>query len=670
MTFKTYEINIDLINIPSSPATVRFSQNDQNSAKLLLNITNKTVEVDLSLAKSVKISFKKPDGTRVFQDDCQPINALKGKYQVILKTQTLTAIGNVMGQVQIEEDNRIIETQKFWFVVDESLMSDGAIESTNEFGVIQQVIDVGKQLEGVDIPALIASKETAEEAKAAVTENATQIGILSSNVSTTKDEAKQAKTTADNLVSRVDNLVGNTGSSNTEIVDMRNDARGVTYTTAKQRVDAIQVMAEKNKVYASFPPLPNLYDTANKLVLLANDATKWVTKLQVTTDSTIKYEGQNTVKFDHAVGQGSPYGNYDLAAPVDFTNVDYIELILYVTGGNNVGANSNLRLYSGTAGSFKADMYRYVNSSTGQKEGWKRIRINKSEFTINDGAPTWNNITKVFLSFTISSSAIASVNLAKISTRNVQAGILNIDFDDSLISTYKNAFPIMEKYNLKGNIYVITSRVGTPGYMTWGELQECRQAGWTIGSHTDLHQNIANLTREQIIKEFDDSQRKLRNHGFYSGSYFFAAPLGGWSDVAREEALKRFIYARVYRQIPALDSVPVDDPLLSGYRSVEKTDTLDKVKGEIDNIITKKLAYNMTFHDIEATIPGTYNWPLTDFESLCQYIAEKRDSGQLMVLTAEEKILQFAGVESNFHGKHSVLTSDQEGTVILKLNRN
>ncbi|PEE42785.1 BppU family phage baseplate upper protein [Bacillus pseudomycoides] len=178
MTFKTYEINIDLINIPSSPATIRFSQNDQNSAKLLLNITNKTVEVDLSLAKSVKISFKKPDGTRVFQDDCQPINALKGKYQVILKTQTLTAIGNVMGQVQIEEDNRIIETQKFWFVVDESLMSDGAIESSNDFSIIQKAIDAGEKLEELDFDSIIAAGEKADTALAKSTQNTNQIGIL------------------------------------------------------------------------------------------------------------------------------------------------------------------------------------------------------------------------------------------------------------------------------------------------------------------------------------------------------------------------------------------------------------------------------------------------------------------------------------------------------------
>ncbi|QIW22507.1 BppU family phage baseplate upper protein [Bacillus thuringiensis] len=176
MTFKTYEINVDLVNETSTPATVRFSQNDQNSAKLLINIMNKGGELDLSQATSVRMSFKKSDGTRVFQDDCQPVNVLKGKYQIVLKTQTLAAIGNVYAQIHITENNRVIDTQQFGFVVKESLSSDDAIESTNEFGVIQKVIEAGEKLEGKDIDGIIAAGAKADTA-------INQIEILSKDLS-------------------------------------------------------------------------------------------------------------------------------------------------------------------------------------------------------------------------------------------------------------------------------------------------------------------------------------------------------------------------------------------------------------------------------------------------------------------------------------------------------
>lgn len=164
MTFKTYEINVDLVHDTSTTCSNRFSQNDRNSAKLLVTITNKGAELDLSQAKSVRMSFKKPDGTRVFQNDCQPINAMKGKYQIVLKTQTLTSVGNVIAQIHIEEEDRIIDTQKFFFVVNDSLASDEAVESTNEFTIIQKAIEAGKKLEGVDINGIIAAGVKADGA--------------------------------------------------------------------------------------------------------------------------------------------------------------------------------------------------------------------------------------------------------------------------------------------------------------------------------------------------------------------------------------------------------------------------------------------------------------------------------------------------------------------------
>lgn len=164
MTFKTYEINVDLVHDTSTTCSNRFSQNDRNSAKLLITITNKGAELDLSQAKSVRMSFKKPDGTRVFQNDCQPINAMKGKYQIVLKTQTLTSVGNVIAQIHIEEEDRIIDTQKFFFIVNDSLASDEAVESTNDFTIIQKALELGEKFKNVDFDPIIAAGELAKGA--------------------------------------------------------------------------------------------------------------------------------------------------------------------------------------------------------------------------------------------------------------------------------------------------------------------------------------------------------------------------------------------------------------------------------------------------------------------------------------------------------------------------
>ncbi|MCU5611997.1 phage baseplate upper protein [Bacillus paranthracis] len=143
---------------------MRFYQNDLNSAKLLINVTHDKVVTDFSTATKVQIAFLKPDGKRVFQD-VQNVNQMQGKYYVVLSTQTLIAYGNVVAQLRLTfPDNKVIETCKFVFAVDESIMSDEAMKSTNEFPVIQKAIEAGEKLEGVDINGIIAAGVKADGA--------------------------------------------------------------------------------------------------------------------------------------------------------------------------------------------------------------------------------------------------------------------------------------------------------------------------------------------------------------------------------------------------------------------------------------------------------------------------------------------------------------------------
>ncbi|MDX5960963.1 BppU family phage baseplate upper protein [Bacillus cereus group sp. BfR-BA-00331] len=143
---------------------MRFYQNDLNSAKLLINVTHDKVVTDFSSATSVQIAFLKPDCKRVFQD-VQNVNQMQGKYYVVLSTQTLIAYGNVIAQLRFTfPNNKVIETCKFAFTVDESIMSDEAMKSTNEFPVIQKAIEAGKKFEGVDIDGIIAAGELAKGA--------------------------------------------------------------------------------------------------------------------------------------------------------------------------------------------------------------------------------------------------------------------------------------------------------------------------------------------------------------------------------------------------------------------------------------------------------------------------------------------------------------------------
>ncbi|ANT40321.1 hypothetical protein [Bacillus phage PfIS075] len=334
MTFKTYEINVDLVHDTSTTCSNRFSQNDRNSAKLLVTITNKGAELDLSQAKSVRMSFRKPDGTRVFQNDCQPINAMKGKYQIVLKTQTLTSVGNVIAQIHIEEEDRIIDTQKFFFVVNDSLASDEAIESTNEFTIIQKAIEAGKKLEGVDINGIIAAGELAKGALPK--SGGTMTGALNVNAPLflkSKDGVKQYSFETDAngklwfsdknaprdiftvesdgtfRVAGLTNLLKNTGGTMTGDLQINSANKG--FQVGNGTAQLIQSVDTLGRYYwySSIGKTPLRYDIPNELLafLSASSFSNTLTMAGANARLVID-EGGQSVTFDQPVAQTSARG--------------------------------------------------------------------------------------------------------------------------------------------------------------------------------------------------------------------------------------------------------------------------------------------------------------------------------------------------------------------------
>ncbi len=84
-----------------------------------------------------------------------------------------------------------------------------------------------------------------------------------------------------------------------------------------------------------------------------------------------------------------------------------------------------------------------------------------------------------------------------------------ITFDDGYADTYTHAFPIMEKYGLKGALYVVTSTVGVGEYISLKQLRDLAAHGWEIGSHTVHHTDLVKHP-DQVEKELEDSRKALQ----------------------------------------------------------------------------------------------------------------------------------------------------------------
>src|SRR5262245_17747955 len=86
-----------------------------------------------------------------------------------------------------------------------------------------------------------------------------------------------------------------------------------------------------------------------------------------------------------------------------------------------------------------------------------------------------------------------------------------LTFDDGYQDFYINAYPLLRRYGDKATIYIITRKVGTPGYMTWSELRALAASPLiTIAAHTRTHPELPALTAKRSWAELAGSKADLQ----------------------------------------------------------------------------------------------------------------------------------------------------------------
>jgi peptidoglycan/xylan/chitin deacetylase (PgdA/CDA1 family) len=104
-----------------------------------------------------------------------------------------------------------------------------------------------------------------------------------------------------------------------------------------------------------------------------------------------------------------------------------------------------------------------------------------------------------------------------------------ITFDDGYLDNYTNAFPILEKYNLKASFYIITGMIGQQNRVTAAQIREMDAAGMGIGSHTVTHRALGELTPEEAKAELSQSKAALEQM-LGKNIDFIAYPCGSYRD--------------------------------------------------------------------------------------------------------------------------------------------
>jgi peptidoglycan/xylan/chitin deacetylase (PgdA/CDA1 family) len=151
-------------------------------------------------------------------------------------------------------------------------------------------------------------------------------------------------------------------------------------------------------------------------------------------------------------------------------------------------------------------------------------------------------------------------------------GRIVLTFDDGTVDFVEEALPVLAERALPAMLYVIPSRVGTPGYVSWSDLERLPGAGVRVGSHSLDHVSLGRLPRDEVRRQVAVSRSILEQRlGVTVDS--LAYPFGTLRDfghLVKEEA-RRAGYRTACTSINGVNG-PTVDPLELRRTKIEQGD--------------------------------------------------------------------------------------------------
>ncbi|MBI5044375.1 MAG: polysaccharide deacetylase family protein [Candidatus Levybacteria bacterium] len=124
-----------------------------------------------------------------------------------------------------------------------------------------------------------------------------------------------------------------------------------------------------------------------------------------------------------------------------------------------------------------------------------------------------------------------------------------VTFDDGYEDNYLYAYPILKKYNIKGNFMISTGLIGRKDYMSWDQLIEMSKNSLVkLYNHTVDHVDVGNATPEAIERQITSAQDTLAEETG-SDSPIFTYPYGS-SSTTTFSVLKKLGFAAAFSTKP------------------------------------------------------------------------------------------------------------------------
>ena len=206
--------------------------------------------------------------------------------------------------------------------------------------------------------------------------------------------------------------------------------------------------------------------------------------------------------------------------------------------------------------------------------------------------------------------------------------------DDGKQGFLTNLKPLLDKYNYKCNLAVITKNIGNSGYLSKDELLSLQNEGFEICSHSNAHvesiykNDLSNVSYATIENDLKASFDYLFENGF-NGYDKLVYPWGNFGNQRikfKQVARKFFKYA--VNAFGSYNISPCDNMYLDRY-FVYKAKSYEDIKKVIDEAVANKGWLILGSHSY-----SNNEFDITLFNQVLSYIS----SLKIPVLTLEEAI--------------------------------
>jgi peptidoglycan/xylan/chitin deacetylase (PgdA/CDA1 family) len=191
------------------------------------------------------------------------------------------------------------------------------------------------------------------------------------------------------------------------------------------------------------------------------------------------------------------------------------------------------------------------------------------------------------------------------------AASIVFSFDDGWESVYTKAFPVFQRCQAVGTVFVVVEKVGLPGFLSWEQLSTLQQNHWEIGIKSGVE--LIGLSDETLQKEIVEAKEILVQKGFQVVS--FASRNNRYDE--RVLSLIREHYLGHRTTIPGINYRPFNVFEMKAFDVWEEGLNLDQIFSLIKDTKETKGHLILVFHKIDEEGPESFpSWKL---EAVCQY---------------------------------------------------